>query len=40
VVAIAVGEAKVGALLAALRGRLVNGVVTSEATAERLLAEA
>lgn len=37
VVAIATGESKVEALRAALRGRLVNGVVTSEATAERLL---
>lgn len=37
-VAVAVGEAKLPALLAALRGRLVNGLVTSEAMAERLLA--
>jgi DNA-binding transcriptional regulator LsrR (DeoR family) len=38
VVAVAVGEAKAAALRAALLGRLVNGVVTNEATAERLLA--
>ncbi|TNC73303.1 sugar-binding transcriptional regulator [Rubellimicrobium roseum] len=38
VVAVAVGEAKVPALRAALVGRLVNGLVTNEATAERLLA--
>jgi DNA-binding transcriptional regulator LsrR (DeoR family) len=38
VVAVAVGEAKLGALQAALRGRLVNGLITNEATAERLLA--
>ncbi|MEZ5778037.1 MAG: sugar-binding transcriptional regulator [Paracoccaceae bacterium] len=38
VVAVAVGEAKAPAFLAALRGHLVNGVITSEATAERLLA--
>lgn len=36
-VAVAVGEAKVQAIRAALDGRLVNGLVTSEATAERLL---
>ncbi len=38
VVAVAVGEAKLVALRAALRGRLVNGLITSEATAEHLLA--
>jgi DNA-binding transcriptional regulator LsrR (DeoR family) len=38
VVAITVGEAKIPALRAALRGRLINGLVTSEANAERLLA--
>lgn len=37
VVAVAVGEAKARALRAALTGRLVNGVVTNEAMAERLL---
>ncbi|WP_075215375.1 sugar-binding transcriptional regulator [Mongoliimonas terrestris] len=37
VVAVAVGEAKVPALKAALRGRLVNGLITNELTAERLL---
>jgi DNA-binding transcriptional regulator LsrR (DeoR family) len=38
VVAVAVGDAKVPAILAALRGRLVSGLVTNEDTAERLLA--
>jgi len=38
VVAVATGEAKVPALRAALVGCLVNGLVTNEATAERLLA--
>src|SRR5690606_4793628 len=37
VVAVAVGEAKVKAIRAALRGHLVNGLITNEATAERLL---
>lgn len=37
VVGVAVGEAKVEAFRAALRGRLVNGVVTNETTAESLL---
>jgi DNA-binding transcriptional regulator LsrR (DeoR family) len=37
VVAVAVGEAKVTAMLAALKGRLINGLITNEATAERLL---
>lgn len=37
VIAVAAGEAKVPAMRAALTGRLVNGLVTSEATAERLL---
>lgn len=40
VVAVAVGEAKAPALAAALRGRLVNGLVTNEATAAWLLDEA
>ncbi len=39
-VAVATGEAKLRALRAALDGRLVNGLVTSEATAERLLSDA
>ncbi|SPH17101.1 Transcriptional regulator LsrR [Defluviimonas aquaemixtae] len=39
VIAVAVGEAKVTAFTAALRGRLVNGLITNEATAELLLAE-
>ena len=39
VIAVAVGEAKVAAIRAALRGRLVNGIVTNELTAERLLAQ-
>lgn len=38
VVAVAVGEAKLPALRAALAGGLVNGLVTNEAMAERLLA--
>ena len=38
VIAVAVGEAKLPALSAALRGRLVNGLVTNEVMAERLLA--
>jgi DNA-binding transcriptional regulator LsrR (DeoR family) len=37
VVAVAVGAAKVKAVQAALKGRLVNGIVTDEAMAERLL---
>ena len=37
VIGIAVGEAKVKAILAALRGRLINGLVTDEATARSLL---
>lgn len=38
VIAVAVGEAKRLALTAALGGRLVNGLITNEAMAERLLA--
>lgn len=38
VIAVAVGAAKVDAFSAALRGKLVNGLITNEATAERLLA--
>ncbi|RVV96993.1 sugar-binding transcriptional regulator [Mesobaculum littorinae] len=37
VLGVAVGEPKVPAMLAALRGRLINGLVTNEATAERVL---
>lgn len=37
VVAVAVGAAKVTAILAALRGHLINGLITNEATAENLL---
>lgn len=37
VIAVATGEAKIPAIRAALVGRLVNGLITSEATAERLL---
>lgn len=37
VIAVATGEAKLAAIRAALRGKLVNGLMTSEATAERLL---
>ncbi len=38
VIGIAAGEAKVDAILGALRGRIVNGLITNELTAERLLA--
>jgi DNA-binding transcriptional regulator LsrR (DeoR family) len=38
-VAAAVGPAKVPAILAALRGRLINGLITDEATARSLLAQ-
>ena len=38
VIAVAVGEAKVQAIRAALRGHLINGLITNEVTAERLLA--
>jgi DNA-binding transcriptional regulator LsrR (DeoR family) len=38
VIGVAVGKAKVPALAAALRGNLMNGLITSEATAERILA--
>ena len=37
--AMASGRAKLAAIRAALRGRLVNGLITSEATAERLLSD-
>ncbi len=37
-VAAAVGPAKVPAILAALRGKLINGLITDEATARSLLA--
>src|SRR5262245_55830942 len=37
-VAAALGPAKVPAILAALRGRLINGLITDEATAKALLA--
>ncbi|MDZ7601570.1 MAG: sugar-binding domain-containing protein [Hoeflea sp.] len=37
VIAIAVGIPKAEAILAAMRGRLINGLVTDEATAEHLL---
>jgi DNA-binding transcriptional regulator LsrR (DeoR family) len=37
-IAVAVGRGKVAAIRAALTGRLVNGLITSEATAEALLA--
>ena len=37
-VAAAVGPAKVPAILAALKGRLINGLITDEATAKALLA--
>jgi DNA-binding transcriptional regulator LsrR (DeoR family) len=38
-VAAALGPAKVAAILAALRGRLINGLITDEATAKALLAQ-
>lgn len=37
VIAIAVGTLKTDAILAAMRGRLINGLITDEATAEHLL---
>ena len=37
VIAVATGEAKLPAIRAALTGHLINGLITSEATAERLL---
>lgn len=37
VIALASGQEKLPAIRAALRGRLVNGLITSEATAEKLL---
>lgn len=40
IIAVAVGEAKVRAIRAALRGQLINGLITNEATAELLLARA
>ncbi len=39
VVAVAVGESKIKAIKAALVGHLVNGLITNELTAERLMAE-
>ena len=38
-VAAALGLAKVPAILAALRGRLINGLITDEATARALLSD-
>ena len=40
VVGLAVGEVKVAAILGAMRGRLINALVTDEATAEAVLAQA
>ena len=37
VVGLAVGDVKVAAILGAMRGRLVNALVTDEATAEAIL---
>jgi DNA-binding transcriptional regulator LsrR (DeoR family) len=37
-VAAALGPAKIPAILAALRGQLINGLITDEATAKALLA--
>ena len=39
VIALAKGRRKLPAIAAALRGRLINGLITDEATAEALLAE-
>lgn len=39
VILVATGEAKVPAIRAALFGKLANGLITSEATAERLIAD-
>ncbi|MDP5308145.1 sugar-binding transcriptional regulator [Paracoccus spongiarum] len=39
VIAVATGESKLVAIRAALTGKLVNGLMTSEATAERLLSD-
>ena len=38
-IALAKGRRKLPAIAAALRGRLVNGLITDEATAEALLAD-
>lgn len=38
-IAVAVGQGKVAAIRAALRGRLINGLITSEATAEAILSD-
>lgn len=40
VIALAKGRRKLPAITAALRGRLINGIITDEATAEALLADA
>ncbi len=40
IIGVAVGRAKVAPLAAALRGKLINGLITNEATAESLLATA
>ena len=37
VIAVAVGQAKLRALTAALRGGLINGLITNEAMAQELL---
>ncbi len=37
IIGIAAGESKVPAMLGALKGRLINGLITNERTAERLL---
>ncbi len=39
IIAVAAGETKLAAIRAALTGRLVNGLITSEATADRLLSD-
>ena len=40
VIGLAVGEVKVAAILGALRGQLINALVTDEATAEAVQAQA
>ena len=38
-VGVAAGTAKVGAIRAALKGRIINGLITDEATAKAILAD-
>ncbi len=39
-IGLAVGEVKVAAILGAMRGQLINALVTDEATVEAILAHA